>query len=98
MRRLQTSVTWLLVLWACVLPMLAAAHDHEHDYEDHGGEPVLCCCAAISDREDDALLASELAVLPLAALWVPVRRDWGSEPAELACSGDSAIRAPPSTV
>ncbi|MEM6745916.1 MAG: hypothetical protein AAF608_00695 [Pseudomonadota bacterium] len=57
-------MAWLLVVWACLLPALAAAHDLEHSLEEHDEHaPVLCACAALADRDDDAPLGSQASLL-----------------------------------
>ena len=94
MTRVLKPMAWMLAVWAVLLPTLAAAHDHEHGH-DGELEPVLCACAAFSDREDDGLAGPE----PL-GLQTPTPRHFSGVAAVLdragyAWRGEAAIRAPP---
>ncbi|MEO1042182.1 MAG: hypothetical protein AAFX52_07820 [Pseudomonadota bacterium] len=95
MGRLQTSMAFLLAVWALVLPTLAAAHDHDHDHEGHSDEPVICICAAYVDRDDDPVVPSDLPPITVTSSSSVALISTLFDLTDLASPSGEAIRAPP---
>ncbi|MEM0929308.1 MAG: hypothetical protein AAGI89_08450 [Pseudomonadota bacterium] len=89
-------MAWLLVVWACLLPALAAAHDLEHSLEEHDEHaPVLCACAALADRDDDAPLGSQASLLLPSERLRNIVDVFADDLAGFDAHAHEAIRAPP---